>query len=311
MKDLRRLLWRYDAGLLSTEQITGRFEEDMSELVSAYREVLSESGGDSQTGGREHKFCVAFDQAVNSARSYVLGRNFKRALEQLRFATAASRQLELLAHARREIQHAQDSSKALFEAIGSAAPNSLLAYEIVRRLLMKSQNLLDRGDLRQSRFVASMCLHECQKLLRVNEPGAEEVQALRTQIAGIRTVQGTLSHIPFREGDTSIFAGLATVERLVAEGRLILAKCMLDDLKVAMRSRTGFLSEVARQLGKSWLNSKNVLSLLQHSGITAQDSWESATDRLLEHALSRLEVKVRELASTVRQQTTDEIAVSA
>jgi hypothetical protein len=300
MKDLRRPLWRYDAGLLSTEQITGQFHEVIADLVSDYRETLSEPGRELHTGGHEFKFSLAFDKTVNLARGYVVAQSFKQAFEQLRFATAALQELHLAARARREIQEAAEAYRTLFEAVGYSLPASFVTHHAARRLLAKAQQLFDGGESRQSRFVASMCLHECRRLLRINEAGSDEAQALRTRITALCKAQEALLNIPFREDDTSIFTSLAFIEGSLSEGRLVLANCMLDDFEVAVAPRIGFLSEMGRQLGDSGLANRNaVLSLLNRCGIGAQDSWESGTSRLLEHALSELAVKVHELATRV------------
>ncbi|MBZ5494582.1 MAG: hypothetical protein LAO76_26960 [Acidobacteriia bacterium] len=310
MTDLRRTLWRYQARQIRYDAVALAFEEEISLILEGYRATIFQIG-EVRGGSREFQLCVTLDNAINSARAHVRGRNFKAALRELKRAEASRKVLGLSHAARALIQRAEGLCGKLSEALGPGAAQSFMAYETARRLLAAARQLYDKGELRPSRFVAGMCQLEVERLLRIQEADEGEMRARRMQIANLRALQDALAQLPFRNEDDLITTTVSRAELLMAEGHMLLAKCTLDELEPAVAPRAAFLEELTRQLGPSSLKNKGpMLCLLEECGISAQDTWESATGRLLEHALARLEAKLNALARIVSEQARDLNAVS-
>lgn len=311
MTDLQRALWRYQARQIHYDAVALAFEEEISRILEGYRATIFQIG-EVRGGSREFQLCVTLDNAINSARTHVRGRNFKAALRKLKEAEASRKVLGLCHAARAQIQRAEGLCGKLSEALGPGAAQSFMTHETARRLLAAARRLYDQGELRQSRFVAGMCQLEVERLLRIQEADEEEMRARRMQIANLRALQDALAQVPFRNEDGLITAAISRAEILMADGHLLLAKCTLDELETTVAPRAAFLEELTRQFGLPELRSKErMLRLLAECGISPQDTWESATSSLLERALTRLEAKVQALSKIVSAQTKDLSAVSA
>lgn len=310
MNDLRRILWRHQARQVHYDRVALAFEKEISRILEGYRATLFRIG-EVRGGSREFTLCITLDNAINLARAQVRGRNFKAALCELKRAEASWKILGLCNAAWAQIQTAEELRCKLFEALGSDAAQSFIAYKIACRLLAAARQLYDNNEMRQSRFVASICQLEVERLLRVQEADESEMQAIRLRVENLRALQGALAQVPFKNEDGSILAAISRADLLMSEGHMLLAQCTLDELETAVAPRAAFLEELIRQLGPSSLKNKGpMLCLLEECGISAQDTWESATGRLLEHALARLEAKLNALARIVSEQARDLNAVS-
>jgi len=311
MTDLRRILWRYQAGQIHYDRAALAFTKEISRILEGSRAAIFQAG-EVRGGSREFTLCITLENAINSARVQVRGRDFKTALHEMKRAEAAWKTLGLCNAARAQIQKVEELYGKLLEALGSSAAQSFRAHEAVRRLLAAARQLYDNGEPRQSRFVATTCKLEVERLLRIQEAGESEMQAMRMRVANLRGLQDALAQVPFRNEDGPIAAGISRAEFLMSEGHMLLAQCMLDELETAVAPQAAFLEELTRQLGPPGLKNKEpMLCLLEECGISLQDTWESATNRLLERALARLEAKVNALSKIVSEQAKDLNAVSA
>jgi hypothetical protein len=311
MTSLRRILWRYQAHQIPHGEVSFAFEKEISRILEEYHATVFQIG-EVRSGSRELELCITLDNAVNSARGQVRGRNFKTALHGLKRAETAWKVLELCHAARGQIQGAEEVCGKLFTVLGSETVQSFAICETVRRLLATARQLYDAGKLRQARFVAAMCRQEAKRLLRVQEAGEEEMQAMRKQVEKLCALQQALAQVPFRNEERLVTDAIAQAEMLMAKGHMLLAKYMLDELKTTVAPRATFLEELTRQLGPPELRGREpVLCLLAECGISPQDTWESATSNLLERALTRLEAKVKALSKIASERSEGSRAVSA
>ena len=295
MTDLRRLLWRWNAGLIDSQKLRECFSEEILLLLSLYRQEANDLNANSP----EFQLRTVFDEAINLSQQCTRSSDFTAGFDCLKRARAAFEDLKLAIIARSHLADARQKCHILSQMAGLLPNQFLPTIESITRLLAKSEELFALNEARPARFVALMCSHEADNLLSIREPTSDVLTALRTQIQQLLTFAEDLSRLPWRPESLPIVSFVSQIERFIADGRVLLAERLLDDLELLLGPAVGFVAELARELGPiGRVETAFISNLLKRRGIDADDSWESATERLLEGSFGSATAKIAQIHET-------------
>ncbi len=238
MDELRRLVWRYQAGLLRREQVQERLRNEIATLVTQYRLEEPQWSRVAQPGRREFAVRVKFDQAIGLAGTQMREGCVRESCASVQNARSA---LKELIQATQASAHVQQAREGLSELPSQAAPdfancNSTVSAAI--RLTECAQERLDRGEYAAAQYLARLCT----RLLNQTSLGEPPESAI-SEISEISEIKERIAKARQREfaaEDRSVVspsesvrkAGLAAAEHSGERQQWGLACAVLEDLAI-------------------------------------------------------------------------------
>ena len=289
MSNLRRQLWRYRAGLLDVEHVRASFDDELNASLAKYSQDRTYFHWSMDPNSPEYSLCREFDNAIDSARQAVRTPDFALAECCLQHAKATLDALQLTTGSRQYLAAARATYVALLQLIGDGPERSFTTPETVRRLLSKAEELFQNRKVHQARFIASMCAREAQRLTTVQKDFPELEQMLGARFLKLKSLDENLTHIRWAALGLPIEPTVTRLEALCRQRRLVLTERLLDDFEFLVGPQFAFVGELSRQLGNlATVGPDRIHLLLSERGVLAANSWNVATERLLNGALATL-----------------------
>lgn len=289
MNELRRLLWRFEAGLIPREQIAARLKAESGELVGLYRRDDALWQAIAQSGTREFDLRKDFDRAIDAAGAALVAGSPRAVCTEIENAAAVLRQLQLAADAWISIEAARTTLNDLTAAVSASSLHLFATLIAVKGMINRASELFAAGDYAPARFVAQMSRRHMGDSTRKEHTSV--APGLATNLAALRELDrkfaGTWVGSPM---DSSFSDALTCVQRFLDKGQSELARRLLEDLTPAAASRTAFLSELDRAATIRHLTvaQSGPEAVLAACGVGSEGTLDCVTEKLLQADLERV-----------------------
>ncbi|MDB4916636.1 MAG: hypothetical protein JWM95_4280 [Gemmatimonadetes bacterium] len=293
MSALRRSVWRFEAGLLRSQELRAMFADAFSGLIEHYAAARRDWEEYLHTRHPVNVTSAEFDRALLNGRLANRAGQWRETLGWHERAAAASASLILAAAASRSIKAAERRHCDLLAALRGGDPAMLPTNNCIARLKSTAVILFSAAEYRQARFVAEQCLRENEHLLAERSDVSAIAPALQARIARLGVLRDRRPDATNLESKgLEIFRFLAAVEAAVASCRPVLAERLLDDIEAATAPLVALTTEMERQDTTREVTVSAAIAAQVAAGV---DSWEEAADRLIEVAVTTLSGKLTAL----------------
>jgi hypothetical protein len=282
IEDLRRLLWRYDAGYFLRELIRDRFDDARRDILRQWRRARQNGANPSDVEKVFSELSVQFERTIAEAERSIRQSEFRVALECLMRSDALFKELMIVQEAAGTVREAR---KKLDLLDGYVAVRIQRVGDI-ELLYSTAQKQLGEGMYRSARMVAKLCVEDATKLLG-STPGTEQrTDALRDCIAEQLRICDRMQGVLPRSEVVPLVRGLmAAMDRAVTDRKMALVTLLLEEAQDLTAGALAFFAELDRQSLSG--DGKSVLMAFDRDS-TDSDFWTDATNVLLSRRLDAL-----------------------
>jgi hypothetical protein len=293
MHALGRLIRRYESGVCTEAQLTGRLHEVLNELQALMVEWRPRLRGLRHRPSAAMRDC---DDAISAAQRLCGGSQFKPCLLQLKRARHGLARLQELIDAYDDYDRAAEAYRGLTGLLDSQQLCQLLTVETIARLLAESEKLLASGRSRQAVFIARMCRHKALALAEGADAGRENVQEVSAKIEQQAEFFRQTEAFAPSSADLKLRRAFERLPDLLARHRVTLVARLVTDIEGELASRRAV-----------WASLRCPASLRQQPGgaahpltedlkrIVRDESWEQAANYLLQQTLAALSAEATAL----------------
>jgi len=259
MSDLLRLLWRFEAHVVSSDIMRTAYFDVISQLV----QLKSDRSARFSISAVPHVMTLDrnLDHAIDEARRYLVACDFRQCLREIEVATKTNVSINQAAMAALEIDTAKNFHGQLTLLLGSGPASSTTSPVFIQRLMTIADQLFQAGEFRQCKFVASLVKRQIQRLMAVSNVD-EEINSVLLEET--RTVQIVLQKCVLIDRGAAV-RHLEPLVSFILETakaqRYVLADEILNDLRAITADQARFIAEVERQFEEVTPTSATTISL--------------------------------------------------
>jgi hypothetical protein len=172
---------------------------------------------------------------------------------------------------------------------------------LVLRIIERAEEIWDNGLFRQALFVVEMAADEAIRFFEVNA-NPETVNHLRERLAIIERSCTYLSqNFPWPALVEPARSCVMSIQTILTDGRTFLAENLTSELESLTAPQVEFSNLLIAQLGCEESDPIQLKAIVQECGMTIDDSWRSATSRLVSGYLAEISARLPSTVSSLNK----------